>query len=295
MLIELKNEYLTVGIETFGAEIRSVKNSDGFEYMWNADEKYWKRTAPVLFPFVGSLRDKKYEHAGKTYEMGQHGFARDMEFKLISHTETSALFGIKANADTLKKYPFDFSLKIGYELVDDEIKVIWNVINEEPDDNMYFSIGAHPAFMCPTDGSYDKEGYGIRLHNSDDGVLFSRITPDGLMKNTKRELKVDENGYIPINNGFFSAGVYIIEGYQANGVSLVDKNGNDYLTVNFDAPLFGIWSPDGKDAPFICIEPWYGRCDRETFTGTLRTREYTNTLKAAENWKKSYTIVFHRK
>ncbi|MCR5467914.1 MAG: aldose 1-epimerase family protein [Lachnospiraceae bacterium] len=292
MVIELKNDWLKVEIDSFGAEIKSVKNKNGVEYMWNADEKYWKRTAPVLFPFVGSLRDKEYTYKGKKYPMGQHGFARDMEFDVVSQDAKSVWFELKANGDTLKVYPFKFCLRIGYELEGECLKVLWDVSNQGKDDVMHFSIGAHPAFMCPLNGEKTKAGYSLNF-NTKEGLIYSRINNEGLMKNYKTEVMFDKDGKIVMDDHFFDEGVYIVEDYQANRVVLEDKNGKAYITMKFDAPLFGLWSPD-KDAPFLCIEPWYGRCDRETYEDDLTRREYNNKLKPDENWKRSYTITFNK-
>lgn len=292
MIYTIKNESLTVEVETFGAEVRSVKdNHTGVEYMWNADEKFWKRTSPVLFPIVGSLKNKQYTYNKQTYTLPQHGFARDMEFELISHTEEEVWMELKSNNDTLQNYPFEFTLRIGYLLTDNQLKVMWNVVNEETEETMYFSIGAHPAFMCPIHGEKNKNGYGIQL-NAREGVLYSRINQDGLMLNTKQELDLDEEGRLMFTEDFFDKGVYIIDDYQAKQVALFDPNGKKYITVEFEAPLFGLWSPEGKNAPFVCIEPWYGRCDRETFTDGLKDREYEYKLKAQEEFEKYYTITF---
>ena len=66
-------------------------------------------------------------------------------------------------------------------------------------------------------------------------------------------------------------------------------NGGAYVTVSFDAPVFGIWSPSG-DAPFVCIEPWYGVSDREDFNKELRERKWSQSLKPGEVFEGGYTI-----
>ena len=101
MQVVLENEALKVTINSFGAELASIwgKATDT-EYLWNADAKFWKRTAPVLFPFVGSLKNKEYHYEGKTYSMGQHGFARDMEFAVDVQTATEAWFSLRSNEET---------------------------------------------------------------------------------------------------------------------------------------------------------------------------------------------------
>ena len=158
--IVLENEELYVEINSVGAELSRIKNKkNDKEYLWNADEKYWKRHSPVLFPFVGSLKDKKYKYDGKEYFMGQHGFARDMEFQLLTSKSDEIWFVLNASDETIAKYPFIFSLEIGYKLEKNNIKVMWKVKNNDTKE-MYFSIGAHPAFYCPiNDGEEQSQCY----------------------------------------------------------------------------------------------------------------------------------------
>ena len=166
----LENDKLKVTINHFGAELCSiVKKETGVEYMWNADERFWKRSAPVLFPFVGSLKNKEFLYGDKAYAMGQHGFARDMEFSLVSNDGRQAWFSLNSDDTTYEKYPFAFTLEIGYVLTDNTVKVIWKVINED-EKQMYFSIGGHPAFMCPLDGEGRQTDYYICLLYTSDAA-----------------------------------------------------------------------------------------------------------------------------
>ncbi len=286
--IKLENQKIEVVINRFGAELSSIFNKDTkTEYVWNADEKYWKRHAPVLFPIVGSLKNKEYIYDGSKYPMGQHGFARDMEFEVISADESEAWFGLKYNEETLKKYPFQFYLQIGYKLVNNELKVTWKVVNED-DKKMYFSIGGHPAFLCPIASCGKQSDYSIKF-DTKNNLKYSLLSADGLVEKENLVLE-NHDGYVKVTDNMFDNDALIIEGNQAHQVSLVKPDGKEYLTVTFDAPLFGLWSPAKKNAPFICIEPWYGRCDKETFAGTLEEREYGNVLMPNEVFEKSYTI-----
>ena len=62
----LENMNLKVTINQKGAEVSRVLSKEkGTEYMWNADSAYWNRTAPVLFPIVGSLKDKTVHSRGQ--------------------------------------------------------------------------------------------------------------------------------------------------------------------------------------------------------------------------------------
>ena len=143
----LSNSVLTVQIAEHGAELQSIKK-DGKEYLWQGDAKFWGRRSPVLFPIVGRVWNNKYRHAGNTYEIGQHGFARDMNFNLTYKEDKGAVYWLESTPDTLGKFPFPFRLLVGYLLEENKITVKWRVENLGAMD-MYFQIGAHPAFDFP--------------------------------------------------------------------------------------------------------------------------------------------------
>ena len=287
----LENDKLRVEIDSFGAELKSVINKEtNQEYMWQADPKYWGRTSPILFPFVGSLKNNTYYYEDNAYEMKQHGFARDMEHTLVSQSDNAIFFTLASNEETMKKYPFSFVLKIGYELNDNAIKVLWEVENDSTEKTLHFSIGAHPAFNCPIHGEENKAGYKFYFAN------INEIHHHG---HTDTGLSIEEDVLIPLENNrvtitpeFFDGSTYIIEGRQTNEVALEDPNGNPMVSVSFDMPLFALWSPPGKNAPFICIEPWCGRCDAADFEGTLSERAFNNALEAGKIFQTSYTMKF---
>ena len=288
----LENESLCVRIDTHGAELKSVKNhADGREYMWQADPAFWGRTSPVLFPFVGSLKNKEFIHEGKHYPMGQHGFARDMDFELESQSDSAVWFVLRANEETIARYPFDFVLHIGYELRGRTVKVLWKVENPAETD-LHFSIGAHPAFFCPVHGESDKSGYRLFFGDDADSIRHhGNDLSSGLALREDLSLPLTDHRAV-ITPEFFDRCTYMIEGKQTGTVGLEDRDGERIVTMEFDAPLFAIWSPEGKNAPFLCIEPWYGRCDAEDFAGTLTEREYDNCLAAGETFSASYTMTF---
>ncbi|MCM1122792.1 MAG: aldose 1-epimerase family protein [Eubacterium sp.] len=287
-LFQISNEKITIQIDSMGAELKSLKSlASGKEYMWNADPKYWKRTSPVLFPLVGGLKDGVYRVDGKEYPMGQHGFARDMEFKLKSQVAHEIWFILESDDETLKKYPYPFCLELGYELADQTVIFKWRVKNPAKE-RMYFAIGGHPAFLCPIEGGTKQSDYSIRF-DAKEQVLSSCIE-NGLVSGEKITYAL-LNGVLPVTEHLFDGDALVIEHDQAHSVSLVKPDGTDYLTVEFDAPLFGIWSPPQKQAPFICIEPWYGRCDREGYEGEWKDREWMQVLEAGETFMAEYKVI----
>lgn len=288
----LENDKLRVEIESLGAELKSVKSkATGQEYMWQGDPKFWGRTSPVLFPFVGRLRNNTFSYDGTDYPMGQHGFARDMEHRLVSQTEDTLWFELQATEETLGKFPFSFLLNIGYELKDNELKVLWKINNNSSDKTLHFSIGAHPAFNCPIYGEDSKEGYKLYFGGLDELRFHGNNPTTGLYYKEELTLPLEDHRAV-ITPDFFDHYTYIAEGNQTGEVGIEDPKGNRLITVLFDMPLFGVWSPEGKNAPFLCIEPWCGRCDSEDFEGSLETRAHNNALAAGETFNTSYIIRF---
>ncbi|MCR5770474.1 MAG: aldose 1-epimerase family protein [Butyrivibrio sp.] len=292
MLYNISNEELTVSVDSSGAEIRSVKDKSDYEYMWQADPTYWKRTSPVLFPLVGNYKDKESVYNGKTYVMSQHGFARDMEFQLVDSSKDSIVFRLEDNEDTLKKYPFKFMLEVEYVLNEKSISVNWRVSGKD-EDVIYFSIGAHPAFNCTLEDSYltfSKEKGASKSAPSKEKLVSYVLNSEGLITSKTNDYALDD-GKLHLSNELFAGDALVIEDIQARSVSLFE-NDKRIVTVDFDAPLFGLWSPAGKNAPFMCIEPWYGRADGEDFDKTLENRKYGNMLKAGDVFEEGYTMTF---
>ncbi|MCM1153798.1 MAG: aldose 1-epimerase family protein [Roseburia sp.] len=286
-LFQIGNDKITIQVDSMGAELKSLKKIDtGTEFMWEADPAYWKRTSPVLFPLVGGLKNGEYRSNGQSYALGQHGFARDMEFRLKSQTDRGIWFSLTSDEETLKKYPYAFLLELGYELQGSTVIVKWKVTNPAEED-MYFSIGGHPAFRCPILEDTKQSDYQIRFDTGRE--VISSVIRDGLMSDKKTVYPL-QDGYLPVTEHLFDQDALVIENDQAHQVSLIRPDRTPYLTVDFEAPLFGIWSPPGKKAPFICIEPWYGRCDAHDFTGTWEERAWGQHLKAGESFEASYRI-----
>lgn len=289
----LKNEELTLTFSDAGAELQAITDTKtGKEYLWNADPAYWKRISPVLFPIVGNLKNKTYSYQGQNYSLPQHGFARDMEFALLESTENSLSFLLESSNETLEVYPFPFQLIIRYTLIKRTVTVTWEVKNSG-EESMYFSIGGHPAFLCPINPEDKQTDYYFSF-DSNTPITVSKVSENGLIVKDSSLSPVIiplQDGLLPIDSHLFDDDALVIENNQYHSVSLLTPDKKPYVTVAFDAPLFGLWSPTKKNAPFVCIEPWYGRCDSEDYNGTLENREWGNVLEAGKIFQKSYTIT----
>ena len=283
----ISNKQLTIQVSPHGAELCSIV-ANGKEYLWQADPAFWKRHSPVLFPIVGSVWENEYRNEGIPYTLTQHGFARDMEFTLISEKEDEVRYRLVSNEETLHKYPFPFCLEIGYRIQGKKIEVMWEVKNTG-DKEMYFQIGAHPAFYWPEfDASNSERGF-FRF-DKENGLKYILISEKGCADpSTEYSLELT-NGLLPLDTHTFDKDALILENEQVRKVSLYNKEKQAYLSLHFNAPVVGLWSPPAKNAPFVCIEPWYGRCDRAHYTGEYKDKDWMQHLQPEEIFQGGYTI-----
>ena len=229
----LSNSILTVQIAEHGAELQSIKK-DGKEYLWQGDAKFWGRRSPVLFPIVGRVWNNKYRHAGNTYEIGQHGFARDMDFKLTYKEDKGAVYWLESTPDTLGKFPFPFRLLVGYLLEENKITVKWRVENLGAMD-MYFQIGAHPAFYFPEfDAATKDRGFFVFDRKSD--LEYIMPTEKGCVSPERHVLKLNKEGLMPIDIHTFDCDTYIVDNKQLKKITLLDKKKKPCLLYTSPSP-----------------------------------------------------------
>lgn len=290
MTIQLENEKLVVVILEKGAELASIKSKEtDIEYLWQADPAYWGRHAPVLFPIVGRLKDDKYEVDGKTYSMGQHGFARDETFQVIEQSATSVALALNSTEEMKTNYPYDFRLVIRYTLTDDTVKTHYQVENPSNDSEMYFSIGAHPGFNVPlTEDTKFEDYYFSFLPRK----TRTTIPLSGPYLNTPAKTLAQTNTDIALSRGLFDNDALIYE-IKGENIFTIQTEKNDYaVSVKFtDFPYVGIWSPPQTDAPFVCIEPWFGIADTIDATGNLKEKLGIRVLAPKEDFQAEFEIT----
>ncbi|MBQ4121693.1 MAG: aldose 1-epimerase family protein [Clostridia bacterium] len=284
----ISNNCLVVTVSDKGAELKSIKSADGREYLWQGDPEFWNRRSPVLFPFVGAVIDDKYTYQGKEYPSTQHGFARDKRFVMDLKSDTSLSYTLTSDEETKAIYPFDFALTIGYTIHNNVLTVSWTVKNTG-NDTMYYSIGGHPAFNLPED-SVREECFIMLDKTPRKMTAITDRYADGEV-DVKDHVKVLPGHLIALDKDLFAKDALVFENDQVHMVALCDETCKPFVEVAYDAPVIGIWSPYKEGCPFVCIEPWYGRCDSIDFKGSLEERAWGNSLAAGEEKKYSYTIT----
>ncbi len=284
MIVDISNGKLAAQINTKGAELCSVIGLDeSIQYIWQGDERYWSRSSPVLFPIVGKLKDSKYRYGSKEYFMNQHGFARDSEFALESHSQDTAVFALKSSAESLKIYPFNFKLTIAYKLCDKTIEVSWNVENID-EKEISFSIGAHPGFNCPLDPALSFEDYRLVFENQESA--FREFLVDGIR--AKKETFIIEEP-LSLTRELFEDDALVLSNIKSHKITLESAKSLRKVTLRFEGfPYLGIWSKG--DGDFVCIEPWHGIADDENACGDFVEKQGIMKLEPKEFFACSYLI-----
>lgn len=284
----LENDNLKLTFKSKGAELIGIYNKDNNrEYIWQGNPEYWNRSAPVLFPNVGKYNDGKYIYNDITYQQGQHGFARDKEFLLLNKTENRIVFSLSFDDDTLKVYPFKFQLIISYVLDSNKVIVSYDILNLD-NKTMYFQIGGHPGFNVPF-GGMEKRSDNYLFFPNCEQLINSKVSPKGYLSERKEVIDLVD-GYLKISDDLFDDDALVIENQEIKEVSICDSNKKPYVTLKMTCPLFGIWSTKNC-APLVCIEPWYGRCDKENYDSTLDKRDFEYKLEQEEKFLVSYEII----
>lgn len=290
MIEMLSNDHLKVLINTLGAEITSIQNNDGMEYIWQADKNYWGRHAPILFPIVGRLKNDECEYDGKKYHMTQHGFARDMEFSVLKHTQDTIDLQLLSNDYTRERYPFEFKLIVHYKLIESKLSCIISVYNTD-DREMLFSVGAHPAFNVPLvkDGSEQYNDYSLQL--SDKGK-YNEISFEAPYADISQKNKIDLSDPIRLSHDLFKKDAKVIEvpkNTQISSTLTSDKNKHGVTMTPYDNEYAGLWSI--KDAPFVCLEPWWGITDDIHSNGKLKDKVGINKLVPNDKFDAHFDIT----
>ena len=289
MAVKLENEFLCVEIAEMGAEVtRIYDKTEDNEILWEGNPIYWKRHSPVLFPNVGKTYKNRVLINGTQYPTSQHGFARDNEFTCIEAANEKASFMFRSSEETKEVYPFDFELHINYKLNKKELTVEWQVKNCD-DETMYFTIGGHPAFRFAKQEE-TKADYVLKVPGKEklEYVLID-ISCGCANVDEVHTLQLSEETY-PLSDELFAKDALVVDNGQIEEAWLCHKDGTPYVGVRSAGfPNYGIWSVEG--APFVCLEPWMGRCDNVGFNAELSEKPNVNKVEAGEKFIKDYTIV----
>ena len=262
-----------------GAELVSVIHDDIEKIHDGVND--WNRHAPVLFPIVGKVKDGKTIIDGKECLLGQHGFARDMEFEKIGENS----YVLKSNEETLLKFPFKFELYISYVVEDSKVITKYKVVNKD-DKTMCFGLGGHPAFAC----EYTSGKYRLEFEDIEDRLEIYQLEDGLLKKNPEKLSKFFRENRIFLDEKTFEKDALVIKNINSSKIYLKTET-KTILAFEFKGfPYLGVWSKPG--APFVCIEPWQNHTDDVDASGNFVDKESILKLEPNEEFETEYSVEF---
>lgn len=276
-MITIENDSLTVKIDELGAQMHSIKRRDnGLEYLWQGDAVSWGRQAPILFPFVGRLKDDQYQFNHQVYHQTQHGFARDRRFAVVSQEKDQVTLEQHSDDETRRFFPFEFVLRVNYQLTADQLKVTYEVVNPA-NRSLIYAIGAHPGFNMPLTPAGDFKDIKFTVNPAEE---YSRIILDGPYNDSAHPQLIDMTTGFNLDHQLFDHDAIIFKtGGMDFTATLTDQVADHGVSVSTIATKYvGLWSAYPARANFACIEPWWGIADNVDADGLLLHKQGMSRL-----------------
>lgn len=291
MLYTIKNNYLEVQISDNGAEIKSIKYL-GKDYLHNSDPKYWGRSAPLLWPNIGTIKNGTATIDGISYPMKKHGFLRDTMCELESQYNDKITFKVTSNEKTLKLYPYNFTILITYELLEQTLHSNLEFTNNSKT-TMPFNLGLHPAFKVPLEDTETFEDYKIIFDVPGTYEMPAVNLSDGTIDYEKRIRTFTNLKELPLNYSDYDYDALVFENIKSHQVTLTNKDETHGVVFSFeDFPMLGIWTPNHIKSPFICLEPWIGCADAPQSNGDFKTKRDLINVEPNASKTINYSIKF---
>ena len=290
MIHTLKNNTLIVRIDSVGAELQSIQNQNGREFLWQGDPDIWASRAPVLFPIIGALKEDTMFYEGKAYEMPKHGIVRyNPTLSVVKSSEKMLQLQLQSTPQTREKYPFDFAFQITYQLDDNALQVTHDIYNQG-EEVMFFSVGGHPAFQCPVGEGRLYSEYFLQMEN-EETVSSYTLNDDGLISD--QTVPGIEDGQIRLHPSLFEKDALIFKDHTSRRVTLCHDTDGELITVDFpDFSYLGVWAK--PNAPFVCIEPWLGLADTIHTNQQFSKKEGIQSLVAGGHHQSTFLIRVHK-
>lgn len=283
---KIANKYLKAEVAFHGAELKRLTNAlSNVELVWSSDPKFWGRSAPFLFPVVGTLKDKKAIINGKWYDIKQHGLLRDQEFEVVSIKDDEVLLVNQYNEETLKVFPFKYKAYVKYILKEKSLRTEITIENND-DIDMPFTLGGHPAFMCPMFEGDKFDDYKI-VFEKEETFKSPKVMSNATLNFDEPVFKRENMKELNLDKSLFDIDTIIITNVKSKSVKLINKEGKGIKFSYPDFKTLAIWTPY-NEAPFVCLEPWNGYNDRHDTNGEFITKDDVVILES----KGKYTVYY---
>lgn len=257
----LRNGVITAEVTRRGAELRSLTDATGTNYLWGG-QLPWQSVCPLLFPVVGLPRRSTITCDGHEYPMGRHGFAHQSDFELVVREPDSLQLRLLHCESTRAIFPFAFELMVSYRLRGAGIEMTFHVSNVENDRSMPFNFGVHPGFRWPLPGEGVIEDNNVELLRPRP-VTERRLNVEALL--SAAGVARGALRSIQLTRDLFASGSIILE--NADPAAVLYRGSGD-TQIKIESKGFNhlaLWSTGLGE--FICIEPWLALPQHELWFG----------------------------
>lgn len=287
MTISIENEFLKAEVKIKGAELCGLTEKlTGINYIWKGDPAFWGKYSPVLFPIVGALKNNTFYYGDKPYQLGRHGFARDMDFKVEEKSDNAVTFLLEDNDQSLQHFPFAFKFRITYVLNGKELDVTYQVVNPS-EKTLLFSVGGHPAFSLPFIAGTSYEDYYLEFEHEETAGRWP-ISPEGLIESEPLPL-LNNSRRLDLSKSLFYKDALVFKLLRSQKVLLKTDKASGGLEFSYpEFPYLGIWA--AKNADFVCIEPWCGIADSVNSSQQLTEKEGINVLSSERVFERTWSV-----
>ena len=294
MIYQLTAGELSAAVHSLGAELVSLQKNNK-EYIWTGDAKYWNGHNPTLFPVIGFLKDGKTSFDGVEYEIPKHGYARKSEFRLINRSENSITLEMTDREETRKGFPFRFALQISHTLTEDGFETVYSVENRS-ERTMPFMIGAHTGILLPFSDNMRFEDHVLLFEHPEENVtryiaVGGQIIEDAVGQSNY----LDGADRLPLSYDLFEDDALMLSGLVSRKIALLDHTGFG-VGMEFDGfDALGIWTPPGKNAPFLCLEPWNGINAFRNEATEFSKKPFIRSVEPGERYTVGYRVRIFNK
>lgn len=272
----------TASIDSLGAQLISMKDQNGKEYIWQRDPDFWSGCSPLLFPAVGGCRGGRTRFEGVWYDMEKHGFCKKSEFSVADRTDSSAVFRLASDDRTRRSYPYEFLLSLTYRFEGGVLLMDYSVENKDSR-TMYYCLGAHPGFNCPLYEGESFEDYQLEFEKEEDTCAMVYDLKAQQFDAESRGVRLDHTRILPLAYPLFDRDAVYFDQIASRRVSIVHRETRRGVEVSYPGfETVAFWTPNGKQAPFLCVEPWNGSAIRSDEDDEFSHRHHVQVLAAKE-------------
>lgn len=292
MIYQIENEYLSVQVNSYGAELWSVKSKKtGVEYLWQGNPDFWGGRAYNLFPFIGRMPEGYYTYGGEKFTTRTHGLARYFDFHLDIQTKNTLVFSFTDNEETKKEYPFSFIFRVIFELNGEKVTTRYEVTNTD-EREMLCAFGGHPGINVPF-GKGEFEDYYLDFGKASEPQRQLLDAGDRFMADKTVSYPLVDGTKIPLRHELFNHDAIILQN-TTGCVSIKSTKDSRYVTMHYeDYPFIGFWQVKKPETPYVCLEPWSALPGLEGKIVELETKPYMTHVPANEKKEISFTLEIH--